>query len=367
MFRGKAKRLLSAVFALALCASITGCGETAPADETPSAPPEANSLVFAVVRSDNWISSAVEDYNAANPEMPVELVRFQSTGELLRALNEGLEADMYFAKFEADYGCDFIRAFWDASIDLTDRLDTELAPNLQEALTYGGELRYVPYDFEIEAMAWTLGGTLPETMAEANTLAAANGDTLFPDSATNDGLAEVFLYPYICGASGDARSDILGAVYAHVLDPGSGKGCAYRYARISNDWNFGLDALEKQYGTEYTLGIPGAGTAGVYVPGNVIGITVNCEDADAAWAFLSRFMTDELQLKSNNLPASASALDTYIDEAGQHTSTYEHAVTMARDVIENTTLAAGMNLRQSEQDWFVDYINSPQRQRWVEA
>ena len=65
----------------------TGCGEAPPE----SAPPEseeaagAEALVFAVAGPDKWIARAAEDYNAAGPERPVELLRFQSAAELMDA------------------------------------------------------------------------------------------------------------------------------------------------------------------------------------------------------------------------------------------------------------------------------------------
>ena len=71
------KRLCASLLAAALIlAFMTGCGEAPPE----SAPPEseevagAEALVFAVAGPDKWIARAAEDYNAAGPEKPVELL-----------------------------------------------------------------------------------------------------------------------------------------------------------------------------------------------------------------------------------------------------------------------------------------------------
>ena len=100
------KRIISALLALALCFAVTGCG----GDVTPAASPsdsgqdgaEANPLVFGVSRQmltgSLSLRALVDEYNASDPARPVELVYFDSTDQMLAAMDSGTDVDMYFTR-----------------------------------------------------------------------------------------------------------------------------------------------------------------------------------------------------------------------------------------------------------------------------
>ena len=208
------KSVVCAAMALVICLFCTACGETPPAGSASPAPvsdgPDANPLVFAVVNTSAWIANAVEEYNAAGPERPVELLRFYSYDDLLDKLEAGLEADMYFTEVAAGANSERNRALWDASADLSGRLTTPLAGNLAEAMSSDGELRCLPFDFELSAMVWTLGEERPASMAEAQSLCDAAGRQLYYGTWSPYSLAYGWFYPYLCTAGDeDAAWDFL--------------------------------------------------------------------------------------------------------------------------------------------------------------
>ena len=364
------KRLCASLLAAALIlAFMTGCGEAPPE----SAPPEseeaagAEALVFAVAGPDKWIARAAEDYNAAGPEKPVELLRFQSAAELMSAVDGGLEADMYFAALDGlslpEYAGSPAARLWEASADLSGRLDIPLAGNLAEAMSCEGELRCLPFDFEVEGVAWTLGEALPGSMAEAEALAAGAGATLFYPLWNCDSLAGGWLYPYLCSADEAARGDILASVLAHEQDdePAPDARFAFNLVRLDGDENgeLGLGNLVFNCADGWAAGLPGAETAGIYVPKHVFGIFEGCSDADAAWAFLEGFLSDALQENARSLPAAESAFESRLEHASRFVS--PEAVETARGLVENSRLAAGPGLAGEEQAWYVEYINSEAR------
>ena len=70
----------------------------------------------------------------------------------------------------------------------------------------------------------------------------------------------------------------------------------------------------------WAAGLPGAETAGIYVPKHVFGIFEGCSDADAAWAFLEGFLSDALQEK-RPLPSRAeSAFESRLEHASRFVS-----------------------------------------------
>ncbi len=355
------KRVMSALFALALCLSVTGCGGSASPAQTPepTPEPEANTLVLGVRRQGTSVLNVrglVEDYNNAGRGMKVELVYFDNATQILDAIEDGTQVDMYLLDEPFGVISGPIGEYWDASLDLTGYLDTELAPNLAEALSHDGELRYLPFDFSIRALHWSLDGE-PASFTQAAQMASNAGTTLFAPWRSRDGIVEYQLYPYLCSADDDVRSEVLGVV--HTLEPdrdNTSNDSAYLDIWLDGGQEFNLRGYD---GSEYSVGIPGASTLGIYEPKVVFGIFANCERPDEAWDFLSTLYSSDRQRQTDWLPATAAALEDRLVQMAKYSS--EEEADIAREIIAGTNLAVGMNTQAAEQGWFTEYFNSPER------
>ena len=355
------KRLLSAALALVLCLTATGCGGEVSPTQTPESTPEqeANTLVLGVCRQSTSalsVRGVVEDYNDTNPAKTVELVYFDHPNQLLDAIDEGTQVDMYLLDEPFGVISSPIGEYWDASLDLTDYLDTELAPNLAEALSHDGELRYLPFDFSVHALHWSLDGE-PESFTQAAQLAANAGTTLFSPWRSRDAIVEYQLYSYLCSADEAVRSEVLGVV--HTLEPdtsNTSNGSAYLDIWLNGRPGFGLRGYD---GSDYSVGIPGATTLGIYEPKMVFGIFSACDDPDTAWDFLSTLYSADNQMQTGWLPATAAALEARLIQTAKYSS--EDEADIAREIINGTTLAVGLNTQNVEQEWFLNYFSSPER------
>lgn len=358
------KRLLSAALALVLCLTATGCsGEVSPT-QTPESTPEqeANTLVLGVCRQSASALSfrgVVEDYNDTNPAKTVELVYFDHPNQLLDAIDEGTHVDMYLLDEPFGVISSPIGEYWDASLDLTDYLDTELAPNLAETLSHDGELRYLPFDFSVRALHWSLDGE-PASFTQAAQLAANAGTTLFSPWRSRDAIVEYQLYSYLCSADEAVRSEVLGVV--HTLEPdtsNTSNGSAYLDIWLNGHPGFGLRGYDGYDGSDYSVGIPGATTLGIYEPKMVFGIFSACDDPDTAWDFLSTLYSADNQMQTGWLPATAAALEARLIQTAKYSS--EDEADIAREIINGTTLAVSLNTQNVEQEWFLNYFSSPER------
>lgn len=355
------KRLLSAAPALVLCLTATGCsGEVSPTQMPESTPePAANTLVLGVCRQSASALSfrgVVEDYNDTNPAKTVELVYFDHPNQMLDAIDEGTQVDMYLLDEPFGVISSPIGEYWDTSLDLTDYLDTELAPNLAEALSHDGELRYLPFDFSVRALHWSLDGE-PASFTQATQLAANAGTTLFSPWRSRDAIVEYQLYSYLCSADEAVRSEVLGVV--HTLEPdtsNTSNGSAYLDVWLNGHPGFGLRGYD---GSDYSVGIPGATTLGIYEPKMVFGIFSACDDPDTAWDFLSTLYSADNQMQTGWLPATAAALDARLIQTAKYSS--EDEADIAREIINGTTLAVSLNTQNVEQEWFLNYFSSPER------
>lgn len=355
------KRLLSAALALVLCLTATGCGGDVSPTQTPESTPEqeANTLVLGVCRQSASALSfrgVVEDYNDTNPAKTVELVYFDHPNQMLDAIDEGTQVDMYLLDEPFGVISSPIGEYWDASLDLTDYLDTELAPNLAEALSHDGELRYLPFDFSVRALHWSLDGE-PASFTQATQLAANAGTTLFAPWRSRDAIVEYQLYSYLCSADEAVRSEVLGVV--HTLEPdtsNTSNGSAYLDIWLNGHPGFGLSGYD---GSDYSVGIPGATTLGIYEPKMVFGIFSACDDPDTAWDFLSTLYSADNQMQTGWLPATAAALEARLIQTAKYSN--EEEADIAREIINGTTLAVSLNTQNVEQDWFMDYFSSPER------
>ncbi len=355
------RRVMSAALALVLCLTATGCsGEVSPT-QTPESTPEqeANTLVLGVCRQSTSalsVRGVAEDYNDTNPARPVELVYFDHPNQLLDAIDEGTQVDMYLLDEPFGVISSPIGEYWDASLDLTDYLDTELAPNLAEALSHDGELRYLPFDFSVHALHWSLDGE-PESFTQAAQLAANAGTTLFSPWRSRDAIVEYQLYSYLCSADEAVRSEVLGVV--HTLEPdtsNTSNGSAYLDIWLNGHPGFGLRGYD---GSDYSVGIPGATTLGIYEPKMVFGIFSACDDPDTAWDFLSTLYSADNQMQTGWLPATAAALEARLIQTAKYSS--EDEADIAREIINGTTLAVSLNTQNVEQEWFLNYFSSPER------
>lgn len=351
------RRFVGVALAIALCAAVSACGtepQTAVSDT-----PEESALVLGVSGEESsWLKEAVEANNADASRRKVEVVKFEYVEQLLKAVDDGTQVDMYFISPPQSYTGTMARELWERSVDLLPRLSCELAPNLAEALTDSGEMRCLPYDFTIEAMQGYFD-EMPENMAEAETLAEEADAPLFYYLWSWNDLFTSWLYPYLCAADEAAREDILGAISRH--DESMSLGSMYRPVTFTSEVDFGcLSVLEYRLESGdggYVIGVPGSDTAGVYVPMHVFGIMSGCADVDAAWAFLSRSYSAEAQSSTRYFPAELTALNARIDELAEKGTTHEHAVAVFRDVLERTTVATGVNMIQTEQLWYTDTYN----------
>lgn len=355
------KRVFSAALALAMVLALTGCGGEVSPTQTPESTPEqeANTLVLGVCRQSASalnFRGVVEDYNDTNPAKTVELVYFDHTNQMLDAIDEGTHVDMYLLDEPFGVISSPIGEYWDASLDLTDYLDTELAPNLAEALSHDGELRYLPFDFSVRALHWSLDGE-PESFTQAAQMAANAGTTLFAPWRSRDAIVEYQLYSYLCSADEAVRSEVLGVV--HTLEPdtsNTSNGSAYLDVWLNGHPGFGLSGYD---GSDYSVGIPGAATLGIYEPKMVFGIFSACDDPDTAWDFLSTLYSADNQMQTGWLPATAAALEARLIQAAKYSS--EEEADIAREIINGTTLAVGLNTQDVEQEWFLNYFISPER------
>lgn len=355
------KRVFSAALALAMVLALTGCGGEVSPTQTPESTPEqeANTLVLGVCRqsaSELSFRGVVEDYNDTNPAKTVELVYFDHTNQMLDAIDEGTQVDMYLLDELFGVISSPIGEYWDASLDLTGYLDVELAPNLQDALTYDGELRYLPFDFSVRALHWSLDGE-PASFTQAAQMAANAGTTLFAPWRSRDEIVEYQLYSYLCSADEAVRSEVLGVV--HTLEPDRSdttSNSAYYDVWLNGHPGFGLSGYD---GSDYSVGIPGATTLGIYEPKMVFGIFSACDDPDTAWDFLSTLYSADNQMQTGWLPATAAALDARLIQMAKYSS--EDEADIAREIINGTTLAVGLNTQDVEQEWFLNYFISPER------
>ena len=340
--RGK-KRVLMWFAAAVLCLFATACGTATGPETTPAETAPAETLVMASVGAGKWLSSAVEDYNAAGTEKFVELVRFASEDELFRALDEGFDADMYYLGSPGNRTGEATKLLWDLSADLSGQLDVELAPNLAEALMKDGELRCLPFDMRSEGLRWTLSDELPGSMAEAASLASKQSMSLFSGAMTQYGAVQR-LFPYLNACDEAARGEILDAVSAHVMGDTNG---AYNFYAADGGAEFSFDTGAG------AIGVPGSGTTAYYAPETVFGVFEGCEDVGAAWDFLRLLYSDEIQAKTSSLPVTASALDAYIDEELD-----EESAPAFRELLENTRAAVGVNTVMDETRWYTDWYNA---------
>ena len=355
------RRVMSAALALVLCLTATGCGGEVSPTQTPESTPEqeANTLVLGVCRqsaSALSVRGVAEDYNDTNPARPVELVYFDHPNQLLDAIDEGTHVDMYLLDEPFGVISSPIGEYWDASLDLTDYLDTELAPNLAETLSHDGELRYLPFDFSVHALHWSLDGE-PESFTQAAQLAANAGTTLFSPWRSRDAIVEYQLYSYLCSADEAVRSEVLGVV--HTLEPDRSdttSSSAYYDVWLNGHPGFGLRGYD---GSDYSVGIPGATTLGIYEPKMVFGIFSACDDPDTAWDFLSTLYSADNQMQTSWLPATAAALEARLIQSAKYSS--EDEADIAREIINGTTLAVSLNTQDVEQEWFLNYFISPER------
>ena len=354
MLKSIVKSAVTVLMSAALCLSLAACGGPAEPEEQPPAA-EKQPLLLAAVDSERILSEIVAEYNSSGPERPVELISFDYTNQLIDAIKGGLEADMYFSGYESGYDGGWALTLWDKSIDLTNYVGGSLAGNLASALTYEGELRYAPYDFEIDTLGWTLG-PLPGSMAEAAALSKGAGETLFPAVWSRDSLVSDWLFPFLSESGSAEREEIMESVYSHVYDENPAVKSAYVPVFVTNCVNFGLDGFNLN-----SLGLPGSRTAGVYSPCHVFGILERCEDPDAAWDFLSLLLSGKYQAETPALPASADAIANRISRYEDFSTDGGAAGIALRALVENTTAAQGANLRRSSEEWYIEYVNSPER------
>lgn len=328
------KRIISALLALALCFAVTGCG----GDVTPAASPsdsgqdgaEANPLVFGVSRQmltgSLSLRALVDEYNASDPARPVELVYFDSTDQMLAAMDSGTDVDMYFTR-------GYTAQLAERSTDLSAYLDTELAPNLASALTGEDGLRALPFDFRINLLVRTVPGEV-DSLSGVAELARENNVQLMYGAIPTDSVKSYF-EPYILAADEEARADMLSVVENYVSDPDNDT-CAMRPVSLSRGTNFGLTGSD--YEETYIPGVPGVDTLGEYQLENVFGIFESCSDKDAAWDFLSRLYGDEAQSGTENMPATLSALTAYIEHESHYKTTCEQAESLVWEVMNGTTV-----------------------------
>lgn len=328
------KRIISALLALALCFAVTGCG----GDVTPAASPsdsgqdgaEANPLVFGVSRQmltgSLSLRALVDEYNASDPARPVELVYFDSTDQMLAAMDSGTDVDMYFTR-------GYTAQLAERSADLSAYLDTELAPNLAPALTGEDGLRALPFDFRINLLVRTVPGEV-DSLSGVAELARENNLQLMHGAIPTDTVKSYF-EPYILAADEEARADMLSVVENYVSDPDNDT-CAMRPVSLSRGTNFGLTGSD--YEETYIPGVPGVDTLGEYQLENVFGIFESCSDKDAAWDFLSRLYGDEAQSGTENMPATLSALAAYIEHESHYKTTCEQAESLVWEVMNGTTV-----------------------------
>lgn len=335
----RSKRIISALMALALCFAVTGCG----GDVTPAASPsdsaqegaEANSLVFGVSRQmltgSLSVREMVDEYNASNPEMPVELVYFDSVQQMLSAMDSGTDVDMYFTG-------NYVYELSERSADLSAYLDTELAPNLQASLTDENGLRVLPFDFRIELMVRTVPGEA-ESLSGVAELARENNLQLMYGSIPKESVKSYF-EPYIEAADEETRADILSVVENYDPDPDNDT-CAMHPVWLRKGTNFGLSGSD--YEETYIPGVPGVDTLGEYQLENVFGIFESCSDKDAAWDFLSRLYSSEAQSETENMPATLSALTDCIAFESHYKTTCEQAEKLVWEIIDGTTVSSIYN------------------------
>lgn len=328
------KRIISALLALALCFAVTGCG----GDVTPAASPsdsgqdgaEANPLVFGVSRQmltgSLSLRALVDEYNASDPARPVELVYFDSTDQMLAAMDSGTDVDMYFTR-------GYTAQLAERSADLSAYLDTELAPNLAPALTGEDGLRALPFDFRINLLVRTVPGEV-DSLSGVAELARENNVQLMHGAIPTDTVKSYF-EPYILAADEEARADMLSVVENYASDPDNHT-CAMRPVCLSRGTNFGLTGSD--YEETYIPGVPGVDTLGEYQLENVFGIFESCSDKDAAWDFLSRLYGDEAQSGTENMPATLSALTAYIEHESHYKTTCEQAESLVWEVMNGTTV-----------------------------
>ena len=91
----------------------------------------------------------------------------------------------------------------------------------------------------------------------------------------------------------------------------------------------------------------------------VFGIFSACDDPDTAWDFLSTLYSADNQMQTGWLPATAAALEARLIQTAKYSS--EDEADIAREIINGTTLAVGLNTQNVEQEWFLNYFSSPER------
>ena len=345
-----------AVIACALCllCIMTACTATPapPASTKPAQTeePGAEPLLLAAENVDGWLKDIVDAYNATGPEREVELVKCGDLTTFVNSLEDGGSADMYFVELDGSYG-ESSNGLWEHSADLSGYLDgsgAELVPGLRGALEYGGELRYLPFDFTLFTFFAQLS-ELPASMPEAAAAAESSGTPLFTGYYDRANLRQL-LTPFLAAGYEDEelRQQLDDAIEAHPEegDPEVEDGLFW-LAFIRNDTDFAQGAREHEYendGTEYVYGLPGASTAAFFVPHFAFGIFEGCSDPDAAWDFLKLLYSDENQARAPEFPASADAFDSYMEDMVSSGAASEHIAEKVREVVDNTNAATGLQL-----------------------
>ncbi len=311
-------------------------------------------LVLMTTKAEPWLSDAVESYNSNSQGRHIELVECDTISQLYQYTKSGVRADLYFIELNDDFSGSLSEKIWESSIDLSayyEALDVELVNGLYSALSYEGEIRYLPFDFEIFTFAARLD-EMPESMAEAESLAEQRQVSLFPGFWNADSL-RYWVSPFTAAGYDDEekRQELLDAVSAHdgqELSENVSGNTLFWIVNISNDNEFGLAAYEytrKYNGEEYVLGLPGAETAGIYVPQYVFGILTGCDDTNAAWDFLKQLYSGEYQSKANALPACADAFNVFVDGKVESGCENSYTADILRTVVERTNTAVGMKTR----------------------
>ena len=245
---------------------------------------------------------------------------------MLSAMDSGTDVDMYFTG-------GYTAQLAERSADLSAYLDTGLAPNLQATLTSEDGLRVLPFDFRIELLVRTVPGEA-ESLSGVAELARENNLQLMHGAIPTDSVKSYF-EPYILAADEEVRADIPSVLENYSSDKDDDT-YAMRTAWLSRGTNFGLTGSD--YEETYIPGVPGVDTLGEYQLENVFGIFESCSDKDAAWGFLSCLYSEEAQSGTENMPATLSALTSYIEHESHYKTTCEQAESLLWEVMNGTTV-----------------------------
>ena len=321
---------------LSLCILFSACHSTM--QQEIIEPSNKSALVVATVGiSGREIAEIVENYNSQNSDYIVAICNYKTYSELFSALNTENGPDMFFldsssmSEARLSEYCINLKSLLDADKNFgAEDFISGLCDGFRES-----DMLWLPYDFTMlgfVAQPAINTGRSSFTLDVAQQIATDQGMLIFPAIWTRDMLLG-WLSPHLAAAYMDWDNEVcmfdspdfialIEALKEHPEDFSSipdEQLSLLNYFSINKGLNMfaSVEYVEKTEGIDYDFfGLPSSVTSGgIFKVEQCFGIFSTSNNADAAWHFLRNFMSENIQSKSENIPAIQSSFEALIDEA----------------------------------------------------